>query len=232
MILAVLSDLHLGAKDALDRFHRTEGAETQLYAQLDALAREVDRIVFLGDVFETLRGRVPGAWATELLRGLHAYPELTRRLTKDPQYAYVHGNHDVVAREVLGAKERLVVEDHGLRLLFMHGHQLTWLERKRAPLSKLGCWAGATLERTGVRVTERIDGKEKPVLDAPTPFELRAIAAAKNVRADVVITGHSHDPKRLESGGVVFLNSGTRLAGRFDHLRLDTETQRFEVHRA
>ena len=56
MQIAVLSDLHLGKKNKLDQFYRNPGAERQLYELLNYLENHVDKIVLLGDIFETLRG--------------------------------------------------------------------------------------------------------------------------------------------------------------------------------
>ena len=57
MQIAVLSDLHLGEKDKIDQFHRHVGAEQKLYHLLNYLEGHVDKIILLGDIFETLRGR-------------------------------------------------------------------------------------------------------------------------------------------------------------------------------
>mgnify|MGYP003643625075 FL=1 len=79
MQVAVLSDLHLGVKDKLDQFYRVEGAEQQLYSLLDYLERTVDKIVLLGDIFETLRAKTFNT-EKELVRILKAYPEFASRI--------------------------------------------------------------------------------------------------------------------------------------------------------
>ena len=55
MQIAVLSDLHLGKKNKLDQFARNPGAEERLYKLLNYLESQVDKIILLGDIFETMR---------------------------------------------------------------------------------------------------------------------------------------------------------------------------------
>jgi predicted phosphodiesterase len=243
MQVAVLSDLHLGGKDALDRFARARAAEARLLGLLARLERHVDRVVLLGDIFETLRGLKPGTAARELRTAMAAYPGVARRVLEDPRYQLVHGNHDAVAAEVLGSPEHLRLEDHGTRMVFFHGHQLDRLARGRAPLSRLGVWAGGLLERLGVPVTHRLDragrrgrapgagdppaadGASSPAADAPRA----ALVLGRALGGDVVVNGHTHAALRVERGGQLYLNSGTCLGGQHEIVLLDTGAHRYEV---
>jgi len=117
MQIAVLSDLHLGAKDPLDRFARVEDAERHLVDFMRELEGSVDRVVLCGDVFETLRGPLPGPSKRELDLAMAAYPEIARRVTEDPKYVLVQGNHDTIAGATMGAPEFHRERDHGLELL-------------------------------------------------------------------------------------------------------------------
>lgn len=238
MQIAVLSDLHLGAKDPLDRFARGDEAETRLVRFLAELEADVDRVVLCGDVFETLRGPLPGPSHLELTRAMEAYPEIARRVVDDPRYVLVQGNHDVIAGERLGAPEFHRERDHGLELLFFHGHQLDRLARGHAPLSRLGVWAGGLLERFGLPVTHRVDAKRGQAYaepDAPDGDprvrEVAAAALGRKMGADVVVNGHTHNLVRRELNDVVYLNSGTCLTGRREAVVIDTAGPRFETVR-
>ena len=90
MLIAVLSDLHLGQKDALDRFHREEGAEERFMRLLNYLENNVDRIVLLGDIFETLRPRRYSRADAELYAVLDAYPEIAKKVFDDPRYCLLY----------------------------------------------------------------------------------------------------------------------------------------------
>ena len=236
MQIAVISDLHLGAKDRLDRFDRAEAAEARLMAFLGELERSVDRVVLCGDIFETLRGRAPGPSRRALGDAMAAYPELSRRITEDRRYVLVHGNHDTLAGPALGAPEFHWERDHGLKMLFFHGHQLDRLARGRAPLSRLGVWAGGVLERFGVNVTHRVDAARghayadgDPRGLTPHERETAAVALGKAMGADVIVNGHTHNLVCRPIDGAMYLNSGTCLTGRREAVIIDTAGPRFET---
>lgn len=232
--LAVLSDIHLGAKDALDRFGRTSHAEQGLLATLTELEREVDRIVLLGDIFETLRGVVPGTRAEELKKGLAAYPEIAQRILEDDRYTYVFGNHDYVAGRVLGVPEFYSVEVRGRRALFFHGHQADWISRGEARLSRFALWGSGMLERAGVAVTQWVDHhRSAPLPPGVRPrvsaVETQALAIGRAMGADIVVNGHTHRAIRHEAGDQIYLNSGTCLCGHREYILLDLEADQYEV---
>lgn len=238
MQIAVLSDLHLGAKDKLDRFDRAVDAEANLVAFLEELETGVDRVVLCGDIFETLRGPLPGPSEDELGKAMAAYPEIARRIVDDPRYVMVCGNHDVIAADRLEVAEFHRESDHGLDLLFFHGHQLDRLARGEAPLSRLGVWAGGFLERLGLPVTQGVDtarGHRYPEPDAPTgnprKRERAAVTLGKSMGADVVVNGHTHDLVCRELDGAVYMNSGTCLSGRREALLIDTAGPTFQTIR-
>ena len=230
----MLSDIHLGAKDDLDRFARTAHAEHNLLSTLRALEREVDRIVLLGDIFETLRGVVPGTRAEELKKALAAYPEVARRILEDSRYTYVFGNHDYVAGRVLGAPEFYSVEIRGRRVLFFHGHQSDWMARGDARLSRLAVWGSGMLERAGMSVTQWVD-QQRISLHSPrrkhsvTSVESHALALGRAMGADIVVNGHTHRAIRHEVGDQLYLNSGTCLCGHREYVMLDLALDRYEI---
>lgn len=236
MQIAVLSDFHLGAKDRLDRFGRNQEAESRVLKLFAELEHSVDRIVLLGDIFETLRGRWLGQGhaKAELHRALEAYPEIAKKAFDDRRYQLVLGNHDAVMTGSHGVPELFRVEADRMKLLFFHGHQLDPLARGEAPLSRLSIWLGGWLERIGLGVTQIADQVEgKLARDGhdidPGRFEQGAVAMGVADGADIVVTGHTHRAARAEIGSTLYMNSGTCVGGRREMLILDTASKRFEV---
>ena len=146
MKIAVISDLHLGRRDAVDHF----GHEDSRFLEfLRFLESEFERIVLLGDIYETLTSRAPYQQVAELAAARAAHPELVRRFAS-PKYQYVHGNHDLITARTEAAPERWVVEADGVKLLFTHGHGHDWIIRRARFLSEWGVWLGAWLRRVGL----------------------------------------------------------------------------------
>ena len=100
---------------------------------------------------------------------------------------------------------------------------------------KFGCWAGGWLERAGVDLTAKMNLKSKiKSLNDEWPvskFEQLAAQFGESRGADIVITGHSHHPMKVEIGDVLFMNSGARVAGRQDFLLLDTTLDKYKVYK-
>lgn len=235
MQIAVLSDLHLGCKDPLDRFSRWIDAEHRFLRMLNHLERHVDRIVLLGDIFETLRGARLGLreQRRQLNMALAAYPEISRRALTDPRYQLVQGNHDAIVTRALGIPDTYRIIADGMKLLFFHGHQLDPVARGNAPLSRLVVWLGGWIERLGLRVTALTDRLQFHQKDGhgiiANAFARAAVALGETEKADLVVTGHTHEAARIEIGSTLYMNSGTCVGGRHELLLLDTQSRKFEV---
>lgn len=234
MRIAVISDLHLGRGDAADPFGH-EDAEFVRF--LDHLERDFERIVLLGDVWELLRGALPGDERAELRRCREAHPEIARRFER-PGYVYVHGNHDLAAGAIERAPENWSVEADGMRLHFTHGHRHDWIVRHAFGLARAGIWMGGWLARVGlqpvVNAVDRFEQKLRRVSPDPATCSFRewAVDEATRRNADVVITGHTHLDGVSKHGERLFLNSGTCSEGRTTFLNVDTRRQKFEVCRS
>jgi len=236
MQIAVLSDIHLGRKDKLDQFNRNPGAEEALYNLLANLENSVDKIVLLGDIFETLRGKTLNA-KKELREVLKMYPVITKKIIDDDKYILISGNHDAVTSKILNAPDWVRLKDHGTSISFFHGHQLDpfvegfWTNN----FEKIGVWFGGWFERAGFDITKKgnISSKLKALADQwkVGKFERLAAAMGEDLKSDLVITGHSHHPMKVEFDSTLFLNSGTRVAGRQDMIILDTANQQYEVYK-
>lgn len=232
MEIAVISDIHLGRGGPADGFGH---ADAQFLCFLSFLERNFERIVLLGDIWETLTGCLPGDPAEELRRAREAHPEISRRFER-PRYVYVHGNHDLVAGAVDGAADEYALRVDGQRILFTHGHQNDALADRRRWLADLGIWIGGWIRRLGAaalyRLLAQIDETRGGVSEDANRCEFQrwAIALATRREVDIVVTGHTHLPTSAEHGSRLFLNSGTCSDGKFSFLSLDTKRSTYGVH--
>jgi UDP-2,3-diacylglucosamine pyrophosphatase LpxH len=232
MQIAVISDLHLGRGGAADGFGHEDGEFVRF---LDFLEHNFERIVLLGDIWETLTGDLPGDPARELELARAKHREIARRFER-PRYAYVHGNHDLIAGATDGAPDELLLEADGQRLLFTHGHQNDALMERRRWVSELGVWLGGWVRRLGLgslyRLLASVDQRRGGIsLDGTRcAFQRWAVGTAAQSEADIIVTGHTHLATRAEHGPRLFLNSGTCSEGRLSFLSLDTRRADYAVH--
>jgi len=232
MQIAVISDLHLGGADRTDTFGHDDGEFLRFLSYLES---NFERIVLLGDIWETLTGPHLAGPARSLGAARSAHPEIAKRFLKQ-RFLYVHGNHDLVAGTLERAPESLVIREHGTRILFTHGHQHDFLIQKARWLSELGIWIGGWLLRLGLspvyRTLSALDmlrsGASRD--GSRCSFQRWAMAAARMREADVVVTGHTHVATRNEHGDRLFLNSGSCAEGRFSFASLDTLRGAYAVH--
>lgn len=233
MRLAVISDLHLGPRGPVDLFGHDDA---EFLRFLSFLEGNFERIVLLGDIWETLTGALPGDPWLQLERAREAHPEIAKRFTK-PEYTYVHGNHDIVTA-ARGTPEELGIEADGLRLLFTHGHQRDVIVRRARWLSELGVWVGGWVRRLGLgplyRLLRTLDGLRggARLNPAECTFQRWAVGVARCRSADVVVTGHTHLATAAEHGDRLFLNSGSCAAGEISFLSIDTRAGAFAVNRS
>lgn len=231
MQIAVISDLHLGSGGKADLF----GHEDDRFLQfLNHLEGNFEKVVLLGDVWETLTGHYPGAARAALKAARAAHPEIARRF-EQKNYHYVHGNHDFVAGAAEQVPDELLIEEGGVRLWFTHGHQGDPLVQYARWVSELGVWLGGMMRRLHLdflyQAFDSLDLlRETTMLESggeACRIQSWAVAGARAREADVVITGHTHVPKREEHGAQLFLNSGSCSGGRFSFLAMDTRAAQY-----
>jgi predicted phosphodiesterase len=231
MHIAVISDLHLGLGDTTDGFGHDDGAFLRFLRHLEA---NFERIVLLGDIWETLTGPRWGDAAASLSAARAAHPEIARRFAAQ-KYRYVHGNHDLVAGALHRVPEALLLKREGPRILFTHGHHHDLLIRKARWLSELGVWIGGWLHRLRLsplyRVFNAVDMSAAAAAQGSSggSFQRWALAAAEAHQADIVVTGHTHVPLKCEVGDRLFLNGGSCAEGRFSYAALDTRRGDYRV---
>jgi predicted phosphodiesterase len=234
MQLAVISDLHLGRRGLTDGFGHDDA---EFLRFLHFLEGNFEQIVLLGDIWETLTGTRLGQAEAELRAAQEAHPELTRRFRRK-KYLHVHGNHDIVSRDVDGVPEELALRADGVRLLFTHGHQGDDLVVKRQQASELGVWLGGWLRRLRMmplyRLASSIDNWRGGVSPDSTrcTFQRAWMNRAERRDVDVMVTGHTHLATRAEHGARLYLNSGSCSEGNFSYLAIDTRRGDYTVHGA
>lgn len=232
MEIAVISDLHLGRRGPADGFGHDD---SEFLRFLDFLERNFEKVVLLGDVWETLTGAIPGDPAGELALARRTRREIAQRFER-PRYVYVHGNHDLIAAAHDGAPDEYVLHADGQRILFTHGHQSDPLIERRRWVSELGVWLGGWIRRIGLgalyRLLARWDERRGGISsDGSTEaFQRWAMEVATRREADIIVTGHTHKPTRAEHGSRLFLNSGSCCAGNVSFLSLDSRRGVYGVH--
>lgn len=229
MRIAVISDLHLGASERTDLFGHDDH---EFLKFLHFLESNFERIVLLGDVWETLTAPSWGGQVEELLAAQQRHHELFKRFQR-PQYTYVHGNHDLVAAQVNRAPDEYAMTVDGVRVLFSHGHQGDGICHAKKTISEMGVWAGGWLRRLGLNLAytyfAEIEGRR---VGEGEDCVVRSWALSEACRrsADVVVTGHTHVPAKAEDGTCLFLNSGSCAHGEISFLSLDTRRGDYQVH--
>jgi predicted phosphodiesterase len=232
MEIAVISDLHLGTGGAADGFGHDDG---EFLKFLSFLENNFEKVVLLGDIWETLTGALPGDPGQELRLARESHPEIAARFERS-SYLYVHGNHDIVAGAVQGTPDELVIETGGTRILFTHGHQNDALVQKRRWLSELGVWLGGWIRRLGLgalyRLLSELDEKRGGLsLDSTRcSFQKWAMSLAVEREFDVMVTGHTHLAANAVHGSRLFLNSGSCSEGQLSFLSLDTTRAAYAVN--
>ena len=232
MQLAVISDLHLGRRGPTDGFGHDDADFLRF---LTFLERNFEQIVLLGDIWETLTGALPGHAADELRAAQEAHPEITRRFRRR-KYRHVHGNHDMVARDVDGVPEEITLRADGVRLLFAHGHQGDDLCANSQSTSEFGVWLGGWLRRLRLHPVYRIASYVDTWRGGISPdstrcsFQRAWMGRAERRDVDVMVTGHTHLAARAEHGDRLYLNSGSCSEGKFSYLAIDTRRGDYTVH--
>jgi predicted phosphodiesterase len=232
--IAVISDLHLGAKDCADSFGHDDA---EFLRFLTFLEDNFERIVLLGDIWETLTSRQPWAALASLKVARACHDEIAQRF-QNIKYKYIHGNHDLVAQHADDAPENWVVEADDKRILFTHGHAHDRLIKFARRLVELGVCVGGWLRRAGwhglYQRLDELDQKRSGVAVDPAdcPFQTWAFDLAGKASADIVVTGHTHVPLVSASGPRLYLNSGSCSRGRYSYLGIDTQKDVYGVHQA
>jgi UDP-2,3-diacylglucosamine pyrophosphatase LpxH len=234
MDIAIISDLHIGSGDQTDRFGHDDYEFLRFLKYLEA---NFQKVVLLGDVFETLTGREYGKRLLELKKCFQAHPEVSRRLVGDRQkYIYIHGNHDLVAAEAFCSTGEHLLSHNGSTILFTHGHIFDRISTNARQAAEWFVWLGGhILRRGGTALYELFRKIDDRLLGADdcfkqSDFEARATRAAESMEIDAIVTGHSHTGGSLDTGKTLVLNSGACMEGRFQFISLNPTTMEYKFN--
>jgi len=234
MRIAALSDFHIGAHAYTDEFHHPEA---EFLAWLTALEAGHDRIVLVGDIYQTEHALLPGpgAAARQLARACARLPALSERL-RGPKYLYLHGNHDAVAARELGLPEHLRLSADGFTVVFIHGHQFDPIFARARAVAQAATWFTGRLRRAGLRsLAQWFEGRDVAIkhrrfghIDGPYARAARGLL--REHAADLVVMGHTHVAHlhALPEGRLV--NTGSCSRGRRVHVTIDTAARSVEIH--
>lgn len=233
MRVAAISDLHIGASDHTCGW-RHEAAPFLRF--LDALERDHDRIVLLGDIYQTDHGLRPdpASRRRDLLAARRRVSALTERFTGGP-YVYVHGNHDEIAADALGAATQHQVAGR-CAAVFIHGHQYDPVARSAPRLADLGTWTCGRLRAMRLRpVAAWLEGRDVAIKHqrfghADGPYARGARSLARSHDASIVVMGHTHVPSVVAIPEGLAINTGTCSDGRRMWASIDTEAGEVLVH--
>jgi len=227
MRIATFGDLHLTHNPVLDKFRANEAA---LLRFDDHLGRDHDRIILMGDIYQTDYGSAPGSRSDVLDAIMSRYPRVVERW-RDARYDVVFGNHDLITKSIMGARNQIRIAMDGLRMWFIHGHQFDPFIGNRGRMPFFVTWIVGGLRRIGLnRLADYLEGpfyllgqKLFPRLDLAA---WRALIQGQN---DIIAMGHSHQMACQPIGQGVYLNSGDCATDCLRYLSIDTRTRVVKV---
>lgn len=205
MKIAVLSDLHL----APGRLNRCGVRPEDFTRILDHLDATYDEVIVGGDLYDLSRPLRPGDWEAHRTLILREFGELIERLEA---YPGVFGNHDR-ARQHLGVPETLS-RTSGIRLWIQHGQQFDGNLKKVPGLEASANYISGLSARLGVQgIGEALGavpaGLERLALkNGPDANTLGAAQILATTDYDVIITGHTHLLRAVQTEYGVIANSG------------------------
>lgn len=223
MKYAVISDLHIGPGDLVDQFGHNEILFIKF---LDFLESKHDKIILLGDIFETLMPRKFRCCSIMLNKCLNTYPKIWERFQSD-KYIYIFGNHDFIAQNICKARECYSDISGKDKILFIHGHQFDSINRYLKITNELGLFIAGWSLRLGAKSIYKKIEKLQLFSENEILFQKEAINFIKRNNFDIIITGHTHNPTILHYDDKIFMNSGSCCNGKFNYLSIDTVSQKY-----
>lgn len=226
MKIAVLSDIHIGAERFNSHAHR-------FVEFLEYLESYYDRIILLGDIFETAFPPWPWQAALELRKTILKFSPITRRFFRDP-YTLLSGNHDAVLLRRYGYPYQILIHVDDLQIYLTHGHenekqyQNSILNR----LTELYLWISGITKRMGMdwlyQMAYSFDHRQS-VADGGKRYQTAAADLIQKYGYDCVIMGHTHLEKLVRfSDGSIYINSGD-CQNRCIYVAIDTSVRSYAI---
>ncbi|MGC1403149.1 MAG: metallophosphoesterase [Thermodesulfobacteriota bacterium] len=227
MRIATFGDLHLGHTTVLDKF---QGKEESLLRFDDHLSRTHDRIILMGDIYQTDYGMVPGSRSEVLEAIIKRYSRITRRW-KSSRYGTLFGNHDLITQKFLGTLKQIRLKKDGWRIWLIHGHQFDPFIGEEGRLPFFVTWMIGGMRRMGFsRLADFLEG---PFYDfGQRLFQRLDLAAGKALsqgKNDIIVMGHSHQMTCRQFGKGVYVNSGACSNDYMSYVSIDTAKRVVEV---
>lgn len=202
----VVSDIHLGSEVCRAKHLRRALAEWFPFR----------RLIVLGDLFDDLNFK-------RLKKNHFGVLDDIRRLTKPKRGVvvdWVEGNHDVgldrVIPHLIGARihRELLLELHGRRYLFIHGHQFDgFLNEHPVATAVATKFYEAVQRREGeaARMSRWLKRQSKQWVKASMTVEAQAREYGRRKGVDAVLCGHTHydDSRPARRGEVEYHNTGS-----------------------
>ena len=227
MRIATFGDLHLGHTPVLDKF---QGKEENLLRFDDHLSRTHDRIILMGDIYQTDYGMYPGSRSDVLEAILKRYPRIIQRWGSS-HYDSIFGNHDLITQKLLGTLKQIRLKKDGWRIWLIHGHQFDPFIAKKGHLPFFVTWIIGGMRRTGLGWLA--DFLEGPLYDfGQRIFQRLELAARKaliNGKNNIIVMGHSHQMTCQQLGKGIYVNSGACSCDDMCYVSIDTSTRVVEV---
>ncbi|MFZ2448812.1 MAG: metallophosphoesterase family protein [Syntrophobacteraceae bacterium] len=229
MRIAAFGDLHLAPTLLSDRFRNVED---HLLRFDDHLTRSHDKIVLMGDIYQTDYGRRPGSKTEMLEKAIERYPRITRRWNS-PSCAMIFGNHDLVTERHMNAVKQVCLTDKGFRIWLIHGHQFDPLIRE-GPVPFFFTWMMGKVRLLNFRrVADFLEGhfymtcqRLARSLGSPRFAARNALMMGKY---DTVVMGHTHQPACASFGKGIYANSGACSPDHLEYVSIDTITRAVEL---
>jgi len=229
MRIATFGDHHLGHNAVMDKFM---GREERLLRLDDHLSRTHDRVILMGDIYQTDYGSYPGSRTDVLEAILKRYSRIVRRW-RSSHYDSLFGNHDLITQKFLGSVKQVRLIKDNWHIWLTHGHQFDPFIGDKGRLPYLVTWMVGWLRRLGLN--RRADFLEGPFYDwgqrVFKALELAAIKALHHGKNDVIVMGHSHHTACLPISGGVYVNPGACVPDSLRYVSIDTARRVVEVRR-
>lgn len=227
MRIASFGDLHLGHIPVLDKF---QGKEEGLLRFDDHLSRTHDRIIMMGDIYQTDYGPYPGSRSDVLEAILKRYSRVVRRW-KSARYESIFGNHDQITQKLMGTLKQIRLKKDGWRMWLIHGHQFDPFIGEEGRLPYFITWIIGGMRRKGLaRLADFLEG---PFYDfGQRLFERLDMAARQSLihgKNNIIVMGHSHQMTCRSFGKGIYVNSGACSPDFMRYVSIDTETRVVEV---
>ncbi len=213
----ILSDLHLGSEVS-----RAQAALAMLRQNC------FRRLILLGDIFCDLNFRRLKKEHWRFLSYIRKLSNPRRRV----EVVWVEGNHDQGLSQVMSHLVGVRVYQEyewsyrGVRHLAIHGHQFDRFTVHNLALSRCLTTLFLALQKLSsdrhgaVRLLERLDTKW---LRLTPKVAQGALTHARARCARRVFCGHTHEPLRLQEGGIEYFNTGCWTQPRATYVTIDEE---------